>query len=92
MPRPADLATAGSRLGRSRACRLRSWLFINGVTDLTPLQGMPLQEIRLTPRNIKQGLEVLRDMKSLKTIGIDYNQAWPATEFWERYDKGEFKK
>ena len=32
-------------------------------------------------------------MKSLKTIGIGWqnDKAWPAAEFWERYDKGEFK-
>jgi hypothetical protein len=53
---------------------------------------MPLEDIRLTPKNIAQGLDVLRDMKSLKTIGIDWNQAWPTAEFWERYDKGEFTK
>ena len=61
-----------------------------GITDLTPLQGMPLEDIRLTPKNITRGLEILRDMKSLKTIGISWPQAWPAAEFWERYDKGEF--
>jgi len=65
-------------------------IYKTGVTDLKPLQGMALEEIHLTPKNIAQGLEILRDMKSLKTIGIDYNQAWPAAEFWERYDKGEF--
>ena len=43
-----------------------------GITDLTPLQGMPLEEIRLTPKNITRGLDILRDMKSLKTIGIDW--------------------
>jgi serine/threonine protein kinase len=62
-----------------------------GITDLTPLQGMPLEDIRLTPKGITQGLDRLRKTKSLKTIGIDYNQSWPAAEFWERYDKGEFK-
>jgi hypothetical protein len=32
-------------------------------------------------------------MKSLKTIGIgDGGASWPAAEFWDRYDKGEFKK
>jgi Leucine-rich repeat (LRR) protein len=62
------------------------------VTDLTPLQGMPLKDIRLTPKNITRGLDILRDLKSLKTIGIDYNQAWPAAEFWERYGKGELKE
>ena len=32
---------------------------------------MPLEDIRLTPKNITQGLDILRDMKSLKTIGIE---------------------
>ncbi len=63
-----------------------------GVTDLTPLQGMPLQLICLTPKNITRGLDLLRDMKSLKTIGIAWGRKWPAAEFWERYDKGEFKE
>ena len=33
-------------------------------------------------------------MKSLKTIGIHYSpeKTWPAADFWERYDKGEFKE
>ncbi|HTU90113.1 MAG TPA: SUMF1/EgtB/PvdO family nonheme iron enzyme, partial [Gemmataceae bacterium] len=65
--------------------------FNTGITDLTSLQGMPLQKIRLTPKNITKGLDILRDMKSLKTIGIAWKQAWPAAEFWQRYDKGEFK-
>jgi hypothetical protein len=70
-------------------------LFIHGtgVTDLTPLRGMELEDIRLTPKNITQGLDILRDMKSLKTIGIYHiNDFWPTAEFWARYDKGEFKK
>jgi len=68
-------------------------LYLNdtNVTDLTPLQGMPLEDVRLTPKNITRGLEILRDMKSLKSIGIARWQSWPAAEFWERYDKGEFK-
>jgi hypothetical protein len=37
-------------------------------------------------------LDVLRDMKSLKTIGIGYDQQWSAAEFWARYAKGEFTK
>jgi hypothetical protein len=66
------------------------WIGNTGITDLTPLQGMPLEEIQLTPKNIIRGLDILRDMKSLKTIGTPEN-LWPAAEFWERYDKGEFK-
>jgi hypothetical protein len=61
------------------------------VSDLSPLNGLELEMIRLTPRNVTQGLEILRNMRSLKTIGIGHNQSWPAAEFWDRYDKGEFK-
>jgi hypothetical protein len=45
------------------------------------LPAIPLDDIRLTPKNITQGLDVLRDMKSLKTIGITHTQAWPTAEF-----------
>jgi serine/threonine protein kinase/Leucine-rich repeat (LRR) protein len=62
------------------------------VSSLLPLKDMSLDEIRLTPRNItNQGLAILRKMKSLKSIGTEWNKVWPAAEFWARYDKGEFK-
>jgi hypothetical protein len=63
------------------------------ITDLKLLQGMALEDIRLTPKNIIRGLDILRNMKSLKTIGISWesDKAWPAAEFWQRYDRGEFK-
>ena len=53
-----------------------------------------LQDIRLTPRSITQGLDILRDMKTLTTIGISFEteNAWPAAEFWGRYNQGEFTK
>ena len=66
------------------------WIDYTGITDLNGLQGMPLEDVRLTPKNITKGLKLLRDMKSLKTIGINELNVWPAAEFWERYDKGEF--
>jgi hypothetical protein len=61
------------------------------VTDLTPLKGMPLKYLSLTPANILRGMEILRGMKSLERIGIGENQVWPVTEFWTRYDQGEFE-
>jgi serine/threonine protein kinase/formylglycine-generating enzyme required for sulfatase activity/Leucine-rich repeat (LRR) protein len=72
---------------------VRLHIYGTGVSDLTSLEGMPLVEIRLNPQNIAQGLDILREIKSLQTIGIGpaANQAWPAAEFWERYDKGAFK-
>ncbi len=63
------------------------------VSNLLPLKDMSLEEIRLTPKNITAGgLEILRKMKSLKTIGTNWNQVWPAAEFWARHEKGEFEK
>jgi hypothetical protein len=35
---------------------------------------------------------MLRNMKSLKTIGTDPWHLWPAVEFWARFEKGEFTK
>ena len=53
---------------------------------------MQLEDIPLTPKNVAQGLDILRNMKSLKTIGLSHYQAWPSAEFWARYNKGEFKE
>jgi formylglycine-generating enzyme required for sulfatase activity/uncharacterized membrane protein len=92
-----NLHLDGTQVGDAGLAQLKGmpltvlWIDNTGITDLIPLQGMPLEDIRLTPKNITRGLDILRDMKSLKTIGIDWNQSWPAAEFWERYDKGEFK-
>jgi hypothetical protein len=75
-----------------KGMRLRAlWLENTGITNLTPVKGMPLEEIHLTPKSITKGMDILRAMKSLKAIGIG-EQSWPAAEFWERYDKGEFKE
>jgi eukaryotic-like serine/threonine-protein kinase len=68
------------------------WIQDTGITDLTPLQKMPLENIRLTPKNITKGLDTLRTVNSLKTIGTSWDHSWPAAEFWARYDKGEFKE
>jgi hypothetical protein len=66
------------------------YVYAPNIADLKPLHAMKLEDIRLTPRNITQGLEMLRDMKSLKTIGLTHYDAWPAAEFWDRLGKGEF--
>src|SRR5262249_25399653 len=88
----AETKVSDAGLARFKGVPLKQlWIQNTSITDLTPLQGMPLEEIRLTPKNITKGLDILRDMKSLKTIGIEHNQFWPAAEFWQRYDKGEFK-
>jgi hypothetical protein len=64
------------------------------VSDLSALKGMALVSIRLTPRNITRGLNILRDMTSLKTVAVGEanTKIFPAAEFWARHDKGEFEK
>jgi len=91
-------------LGLTRCPRIRNleplkgmplktlWLPASGVTDLRPLQTLQLESISLTPKNITQGLDVLRGMKSLQTMGTWFATEWSAAEFWDRYEKGEFKK
>jgi serine/threonine protein kinase len=91
------LSLAGTKVGDPGLARFKGtpltalWIQDTGVTDLTPLQGMPLEEVRLTPKNITRGLDILRGIKNLKTVGVTPYQSWPAAEFWQRYDKGEFK-
>jgi hypothetical protein len=52
---------------------------------------MALKKLWLSPKNITQGMNILRDMTSLETIGVDDRLTCSAAEFWQRYDKGEFK-
>jgi serine/threonine protein kinase/Leucine-rich repeat (LRR) protein len=63
------------------------------VSDLSPLAGMNLTEFAFTPKNITTGLDVIRQMKSLKTIGLrGTSDKFSPDEFWKRYDAGEFGK
>jgi len=61
------------------------------VHDLTPLKGMNLRNIYLAPKSITNGMDVLRQMKSLQRIGLDGNTHWPPVEFWKKYEAGDFK-
>lgn len=63
----------------------------SGTSDLTPLADIPLVEIEFTYERITSGLEVLRNKKSLLRI-VSNTVAFTPTEFWKRYDAGEFKK
>jgi serine/threonine protein kinase/Leucine-rich repeat (LRR) protein len=62
------------------------------VTDLSPLAGMNLNEVTITPKNITGGLDIVRQMKSLSSIGTGPANQWPPAEFWKKYDAGEFGK
>lgn len=67
------------------------WLNNTQVSDLSPIEGMNLETITLTPKNITQGMELVRQMKSLQTIGLA-GVVFPPEEFWRKYDAGEFGK
>lgn len=68
------------------------WIYETGVADVRPLQGAALEHISLSPGNITQGMAILRDMKSLKTISTNFQRGSPAAAFWAAFDKGDFKK
>jgi Leucine-rich repeat (LRR) protein len=61
------------------------------VSDLTPLQGLKLQRITLTPDRIKTGMEILRNMTSLTQIQVRIDEPMSAVDFWKRYDLGLWK-
>jgi serine/threonine protein kinase len=64
------------------------------VTNVEPLRGIELDNLIFTPATIQSGLDAIRQMKSLKSIGIgwdDKNKFTP-DQFWKKYDAGEFKK
>lgn len=65
------------------------------VTDLTPLATMTLTRLIFTPGRIAKGLDVVRGMPSLQELDVqfepDSRQAYSPSEFWRRYDAGEFK-
>ena len=60
------------------------------VSDLTALRGMKLTDIAFTPKNITKGMDVLRQMTSLKAIGPVFWDMKSPDEFWKKYDAGEF--
>ncbi len=64
------------------------------VSDLTPLQGMKLTQVFFTPKNISRGIDIIRQMTSIKTIGTtgEVKKKFPPEEFWKKYDAGEFGK
>ncbi len=63
------------------------------IHDVTPLQGMPLAYLQVTPRHIKQGMDVLRSMKTMRiiSVGNGITDRFTPEQFWKKYDAGEFK-
>jgi hypothetical protein len=66
------------------------------VTDLTPLKGRNLTRLIFTPENITKGIEIVRDMESLRELDTSFEGDTPTAmrpaDFWSQYDAGEFEK
>jgi serine/threonine protein kinase len=65
-------------------------LEIHPFKDVSALKGMKLRRVIFNPMSPPKGIDVLRNMESLRLIraGADYTPE----EFWKKYDAGEFKK
>lgn len=65
------------------------------VKDLTPLAGLPLTRLIFTPANIEKGIDAVRGMPSIREIGSAFEDGRDTrlapTDFWAKYDAGEFK-
>lgn len=66
------------------------WCDHSKVTDLTPLEGMKLVDITISPKIITKGMDIIRTMPSMRTIRVSPIEKYPAREFWRKYDAREF--
>jgi hypothetical protein len=67
---------------------LNSLILINTkVTDLSPLKKMNLEELVFDIKDIKAGLSIVKNMKSLKKIGVSPDTLVKPKEFWSQVAK-----
>ncbi len=61
------------------------------VCDVSPLKGLRLERLILTPANIKSGLPLVRHMKTIKEIGTTLENRMSPELFWELHDQGNLR-
>lgn len=61
----------------------------SSVTDLTPLRGLRLTRLIFTPGQITRGIEVPREMSSIREIGATLERRMTPETFWKTYTSGE---
>lgn len=61
------------------------------VEDLTPLVGLKLERLLFTPRRITKGLDLVRQMPTLKEMGDSFDTRMHPLQFWEKYDAGGYR-
>ncbi len=62
----------------------------SAVTVLTPIRDLELERLVFTPGDIEKGLEIARNMKSIREIGIKLDSLLPPAMFWSLYDQGMY--
>ena len=63
------------------------------ITDLSPLKELSLTRLIFTPSRIEQGIDVARNMPSLREVDTTFEgqaRAKSPAEFWKLYDEGAF--
>jgi len=62
------------------------------VTDLSVLEWIPgLTRLIFTPSRIEKGIEAAKGLPRMREIGTGFDSRMPPSQFWQRYDEGEFK-
>ena len=56
------------------------------VIDLSPLKGVKLGRLIFNPEKIRVGIDVVRDMKTLKELGSTLKGRMPPQAFWAMLD------
>ena len=64
----------------------------SAVTDLSPIQGLTLTRLIFTPERITHGMEVARNMASIREIGTTLDGRMSPLQFWPLYDQGKLAK
>ncbi|GIX03036.1 MAG: hypothetical protein KatS3mg113_0042 [Planctomycetaceae bacterium] len=63
------------------------------ITDLTPLRGLRLRRLILSPQNIRTGWEAIREMTTLQELDVEFREdrRWTPEEFWQHFDAGTWR-
>ena len=59
------------------------------VTDLTPILNPNLRKLSFSTDRVRRGIASLRDLPTVDSLGISWEECVPAAAFWKLYDAGK---
>jgi len=62
------------------------------VTDVTPVLNMKIQTLSLSPKVITKGIDGIRNMKTIMSIGQHSSELMPPEDFWKKFDANQLNK